>query len=51
MKKTGKRIRETKKIQLGGKIADIMMGKISIPKYLDPGNPVFKIHINGIDIC
>ena len=27
-----------------------MMGKISIPKYLDPGNPVVKIHINGTEI-
>ena len=27
-----------------------MMGKIVIPKYLDPGNPVVKIHINGIEI-
>ena len=27
-----------------------MMGKIAIPKYLDPGNLVAKIHINGIEI-
>ena len=50
MKKTGKRIKETKKIQLVGKIKDIMMGKIAIPKYLDPTDPVVKIHINGIEI-
>ena len=50
MKKTGKRIREIKKVQLAGKIADIMMGKITIPKYLDPRNPVVKIHINGTEI-
>jgi len=50
MKKTRKIIREKKKIQPAGKIADIMMGKITIPKYLDPGNLVVKIHINGIEI-
>ena len=50
MKKAGKIIKEIKKIQLVGKIVDIMMGKISISKYLDPGNPVVKIHINGIEI-
>ena len=50
MRKTGKRIKEIKKIQLAGKIADNMMGKIAIPKYLDPGSPVVKIHINGIEI-
>ena len=27
-----------------------MMGKIAIPKYLDPGNPVVKTHINGTKI-
>ena len=50
MKKAGKIIKEIKKIQLVGKIVDIMMGKIAIPKYLDPGNPVVKTHINGIEI-
>ena len=37
-------------IQLLGKIADIMMGKTTIQKYLDPGSPIVKTHINGIDI-
>lgn len=27
-----------------------MMGKIAIPKYLDPRNLVVKTHINGIEI-
>ena len=27
-----------------------MMGNIAIPKYIDPGNPVVKIHINGTEI-
>ena len=50
MKKPGIKIKEIKRIQLVGNIADIMMGKIVIPKYLDPGNPVVKTHINGIEI-
>ena len=48
MKNPGRKIKEIKRIQLVGKIADIMMGKIDIPKYLDLGNPVVKTHINGI---
>ena len=27
-----------------------MMGKFSIQKYLDPGSPVVKTHINGVEI-
>jgi len=27
-----------------------MMGKIAMQKYVDPGSPIFKTHINGIEI-
>lgn len=27
-----------------------MMGKIAIQKYVDPGSPIVKTHINGIEI-
>ena len=50
LKKTGKRTRDTKRIHLVGKIADIMMGKITMQKYVDPGSPIVKTHINGIEI-
>ena len=50
MKKPGRKTKEIKRIQLVGKIADIMMRKFSIQKYLDPGSPVVKTHINGVEI-
>ena len=42
--------RDTKRIHLVGKIADIMMGKITMQKYVDPGSPIVKTHINGVEI-
>lgn len=50
MKKPGRKTKEVKRIQLPGKIADIMMGKIVIQKYVDPGSPVVKTHANGVEI-
>jgi hypothetical protein len=50
IKKPGRKRKEIKRIQLVGKIADIMMGKTTIQKYLDPGSPIVKTHINGIEI-
>lgn len=44
------KIRDIKRIQLVGRIADIMMGKTTMQKYLDPSSPILKIHINGIKI-
>lgn len=38
MKKPGIKTKEVKRIQLVGKIVDIMIGKFSIQKYLDPGS-------------
>lgn len=40
MKKPRRKTKEVKRIQRVGKIADIMMGKISIQKYVDPRYPV-----------
>lgn len=50
MKKPGRKTKEVKIIQLVGKIANIMMGKIAIQKYVDPGSPVVKTHMNGVEI-
>lgn len=33
-----------------GQLADIMLGKISIPKYADPSSPIVKIVIKGTHI-
>jgi len=49
-KKPGRKTKEVKRIHLVGKITDIMMGKIAIQKYVDPGSPVVKTHINGVEI-
>jgi len=50
IKKPRRKEKETKKIYLVGKIADIMMGKIAIQKYVDPGSPIVKTHTNGVEI-
>jgi len=49
-KRPGKKPRHTKRIHLVRKIADIMMGKITMQKYVDPGSPIVKTHIIGIEI-
>lgn len=33
-----------------GQLADIMLGKVIMPKYLDPGSPVVAIIINGVTV-
>jgi len=50
LKRPGKKPRDTRRIHLVGKIADIMMGKITMQKYIDPGSPIVRTHINGIEI-
>ena len=50
IKKPGRKEKETKRIHLVGKITDIVMGKIGIQKYLDPGSPIVKTYINGVEI-
>lgn len=49
MKKLGRKTKEIKRIQLVGKIVDIMMGKFAILKYLDPRSAVVKTYIKYID--
>jgi len=48
--RSGRRIKDIKRIRLVRKIVDIMMGKTTIQKYLDLGSPIVKIHINGTKI-
>lgn len=33
-----------------GQLVDIMLGKVAIPKYSDPGSPIAGILINGTQI-
>lgn len=50
IKKPRRKRKEIKRIQIFGKIVDIMVGKITIQKYIDPGSLIVKTHINGIEI-
>jgi len=50
LKRLGRKPRDTRRIHLVGKIADIMIGKITMQKYVDLGSPIVKAHINGIEI-
>eukprot|EP00253_Pinus_taeda_P007596 PITA_07596 len=50
LKRPGRKPRNTRKIHLVGKIADIMMGKVTMQKYVDPGSPIVKTTINGVEI-
>eukprot|EP00253_Pinus_taeda_P030537 PITA_30537 len=50
LKRPGRKPRDTKRIHLVRKIADIMMGKITMQKYVDPRSPIVKTTINGVEI-
>jgi len=50
LKRPGRKLKDTRRIHLVGKIADIMMGRITMQKYVDPSIPIVKTHINGIEI-
>jgi len=50
LKRLGRKPRDTRRIHLVGKIVDIMMGKIAMQNNVDLGSPIFKTHINGIEI-
>eukprot|EP00253_Pinus_taeda_P002786 PITA_02786 len=42
LKRPGRKPRDTRRIHLVGKIADIMMGKITMQKYVDPDRSITK---------
>ena len=50
LKRPGRKPRNTRKIHLVGKIADIMMGKVTMQKYVDPSSPIVKTTINRVEI-
>eukprot|EP00253_Pinus_taeda_P032953 PITA_32953 len=43
----GRRKRDTSTINVIGQLFDLMLGQVICPNYLDPGNPVVDVHING----
>jgi hypothetical protein len=39
------KIKGTRTINVIGKLVDLMLGKLIIPKHLDPGIPLVNVHI------
>ena len=33
---------------MGGKLFDLMLGRVIFPKYLDPGSPIVDVDVNGV---
>jgi hypothetical protein len=50
IKKTGRKKKDPQTVQVIGKLADLMSGKIYMQKYVDPSSPIVKIHINNVAI-
>lgn len=49
-KKPAKKNKDPLTIHVMGKLSDFMMGKSMLVKYGDPGNSIFTVQINGVDI-
>jgi hypothetical protein len=48
IKRLGRKKKDTPTINVIGKLVDLMLGRIIVPKYLDPGSPLVNVHINNI---
>jgi hypothetical protein len=48
IRKKGRKRKYAPTINVVGQLADLMLGKLIIPKYLDLGSPLVNIHINNI---
>jgi hypothetical protein len=46
LKKPGRKKKDTPTINVIGQLADLMLGRLFVPKYLDPGSPIVNVHIN-----
>ena len=47
-KKLGRRKKYTTTINVVGQLSNLMLGRVIFPKYLDPGSPIFDVHVNGV---
>ena len=47
LKKLGRKKKDPTTVHVVGQLADIMLEKLIIPKYSDPGSPVVNVIING----
>ncbi|XP_059077911.1 uncharacterized protein LOC131876508 [Cryptomeria japonica] len=50
LKKTGRKKKDPSTVHVVGQLADLMLGKVSIPKYSDPGNPLVVVVVNGVQV-
>jgi hypothetical protein len=46
IKRPGRKRKDTPTINVIGQLVDLMLGRIIVPKYLDPGIPLVNVHIN-----
>ena len=50
VRKLGRKLRDPPTIHVLGKLSELIMGKIPLAKYDDPGNPIFIVHIGDTQI-
>ncbi|KAH9296646.1 hypothetical protein KI387_044226 [Taxus chinensis] len=50
MKNPGRKKQYPKTIKVDGKLADLLAGKLLLPKYRDPGSPVISVSIGNKDV-
>jgi hypothetical protein len=47
IRRLGRRRKYAPTINVIGQLVDLMLGKLIVPKYLDPGSPLVNVHINN----
>ena len=50
LKRLGRKKQDFPTIHLVGQLVGLMLGKVSIPKYCDPGNPIMEVLIGRTPI-
>lgn len=50
LKNPGRKNKDPTTVHVVGQLVDIMLGKVTVPKYTDPGSLVVGVVINGIQI-
>jgi hypothetical protein len=47
IRRPGRKRKYAPTINVIGQLVDLMLGKLIVPKYLDPGSPLVNVHINN----
>jgi hypothetical protein len=50
LRNPGRKKKDPLNVHVIGKLADLMLGKFFMTKYVDPGSPIVNVHINNISI-